>query len=36
MHSNQQTLETFYSAFARLDADAMAGCYADDAKGRAH
>ena len=31
MHANQQTLKTFYSAFARLDADAMAGCYADDA-----
>jgi limonene-1,2-epoxide hydrolase len=28
MHSNQQTLETFYSAFAKLDADAMAACYA--------
>lgn len=31
MHPNQQTLEKFYSAFARLDADAMAGCYADQA-----
>jgi hypothetical protein len=32
MHANQQTLETFYTAFARLDADTMAGCYADDAE----
>ena len=31
MHPNQQTLEKFYSAFARLDADAMAQCYAPDA-----
>ena len=30
MHPNEQTLEKFYSAFARLDADAMAGCYAED------
>jgi ketosteroid isomerase-like protein len=27
----QQTIETFYAAFARLDADAMAACYTDDA-----
>jgi ketosteroid isomerase-like protein len=32
MHPNAQTLETFYAAFARLDADAMARCYADDAE----
>ena len=31
MHSNQQTLETFYSAFARLDANSMGSCYAQDA-----
>ena len=31
MHSNQQTIENFYAAFARLDPDTMAGCYADDA-----
>jgi ketosteroid isomerase-like protein len=31
MHVNQQTLERFYSAFARLDADAMAACYAEEA-----
>lgn len=31
MHPNQQTLEMFYGAFARLDADTMARCYADDA-----
>ena len=31
MHPNQQTLETFYGAFARLDPDTMARCYADDA-----
>ena len=31
MHPNQQTLENFYAAFARLDADAMAACYAPDA-----
>ena len=32
MHPNQQRIETFYSAFARLDPSAMAGCYADDAQ----
>jgi limonene-1,2-epoxide hydrolase len=32
MHLNQQTLETFYTAFAQLDAEAMARCYADDAR----
>ncbi len=31
MHPNQQTLEMFYGAFARLDPDSMARCYADDA-----
>jgi len=31
MHPNQQTLENFYAAFARLDADTMASCYAEDA-----
>jgi len=31
MHPNQQRIETFYSAFARLDADTMAQCYAQDA-----
>ncbi|MDB5963850.1 MAG: nuclear transport factor 2 family protein [Polaromonas sp.] len=31
MHPNQTTLENFYTAFARLDADTMAGCYAPDA-----
>lgn len=31
MHPNQQTLEMFYGAFARLDADTMARCYAEDA-----
>ncbi|MDB5947365.1 MAG: hypothetical protein JWQ33_2391, partial [Ramlibacter sp.] len=30
MHPNQQTIETFYSAFARLDADSMGDCYAQD------
>ena len=31
MNPNQQTLETFYSAFAKLDVDTMATCYAPDA-----
>jgi ketosteroid isomerase-like protein len=30
MHPNQQTIESFYDAFARLDAAAMAHCYAPD------
>ncbi|MDP3825808.1 MAG: nuclear transport factor 2 family protein, partial [Polaromonas sp.] len=30
MHPNEQTLEKFYSAFARLDPDTMAQCYAPD------
>lgn len=32
MHPNQATLENFYAAFARLDADTMAACYAPDAR----
>ena len=32
MHANQTTLENLYSAFSRLDADAMASCYAPDAQ----
>lgn len=32
MHPNQTRLEQFYAAFARLDADAMAACYAPDAE----
>ena len=31
MNPNQRSIETFYSAFARLDADTMAQCYAEDA-----
>jgi ketosteroid isomerase-like protein len=31
MHPNQQSIETLYTAFARLDPDAMAACYAEDA-----
>ena len=31
MHLNQATLEKFYTAFAQLDADTMATCYAPDA-----
>ena len=31
MQTNQQRIETFYSAFALLDAGTMAQCYADDA-----
>ena len=31
MHPNQQSIESFYSAFARLDPDTMAQCYAQDA-----
>jgi len=31
LNPNQQTLETFYSAFAKLDVDTMATCYAPDA-----
>jgi ketosteroid isomerase-like protein len=30
MHPHQHTLQTFYAAFARLDAETMAGCYAED------
>jgi len=32
MHTNQQTLEKLYSAFARLDSASMAECYAADAE----
>jgi hypothetical protein len=32
MHPNQATLEKFYAAFARLDSDTMATCYAPDAQ----
>ncbi|MBU1360759.1 MAG: nuclear transport factor 2 family protein [Gammaproteobacteria bacterium] len=31
MPDNRQTIEDFYSAFARLDADRMNACYAPDA-----
>ena len=31
MHANEQTLTRFYTAFADLDADTMATCYAEDA-----
>jgi ketosteroid isomerase-like protein len=31
MHRNEQTLTRFYTAFAALDADTMAACYAPDA-----
>jgi SnoaL-like domain len=31
MHPNAQTLTRFYTAFAALDADTMAACYAEDA-----
>ncbi len=31
MHPNQATLERFYSAFAQLDTEGMARCYAQDA-----
>jgi hypothetical protein len=31
MHPNEQTLTRFYTAFAALDADTMASCYAEDA-----
>ena len=31
MHPNQTTLENFYTAFARLDADTMAASYAPEA-----
>jgi limonene-1,2-epoxide hydrolase len=32
MNTNQTTLQNFYAAFARLDADTMAACYAADAE----
>jgi ketosteroid isomerase-like protein len=31
MHANEELLERFYAAFARLDAAGMAACYAPDA-----
>ncbi len=30
MNTNEQTLNRFYTAFANLDADTMASCYAED------
>jgi len=30
MHPNAELIQTFYSAFQRLDAEAMAACYAPD------
>ena len=30
MNDNERTIETFYNAFARLEPDTMAECYADD------
>ena len=32
MHPNQGRLEKFYTAFAKLDVDTMAACYAPDAE----
>lgn len=32
MHANARLIETFYSAFARGDAETMAACYASDAQ----
>lgn len=32
MHPNQATIERFYSAFAALDTEGMASCYAPDAQ----
>jgi len=34
MHANRQVIETFYTAFAFLDADAMARCYAPEVEFR--
>ena len=34
MHPNQITLNNFYEAFSRLDAEAMAACYADATRAR--
>ena len=31
MNTNEQTITQFYTAFAALDADTMASCYAEDA-----
>jgi len=30
MNANEKTIDNFYNAFARLDPDGMAQCYADD------
>ena len=30
MNANEETIERFYNAFARLDPDTMQSCYADD------
>ncbi|HSV34735.1 MAG TPA: nuclear transport factor 2 family protein [Ramlibacter sp.] len=30
MHPNQTTIDRFYAAFSKLDAEGMARCYADD------
>ena len=30
MHPNADTINRFYAAFANLDAETMATCYADD------
>lgn len=32
MHANARTIDTFYRAFAALDAATMAGCYATDVR----
>jgi SnoaL-like domain len=32
MHANHRLLNNFYASFARLDAEAMAACYAPDAR----
>lgn len=32
MNTNEQTLTRFYTAFAALDADTMASCYAEDVR----
>ena len=32
MHPNAETITKFYAAFAQLDPEGMAGCYADDVR----
>ena len=32
MHPNAETIKRFYAAFAELDPEAMAACYADDVR----